>query len=482
MVLGSVGVSVAHTSVIMESRALIRITLASGIIAAVGAAGCSLVKAEDTGSSPDKVTSGGDVSEVLKSTLQLQGGCTAAKVGPRQLLVAARCVSGNEAFAAGASLSFTSSASGKPAVAMAPDAGSDAAPAKGPEGASDAGADASAKDSGKPANTSARSATIAEVKVHPSYAAKCTGTLCDFGKLAASDSPDIALIILDADLDAIPTIPVDLDPVGEGDPLLEVTSGCSSFDLKPIAAQKTMRTLAVPAKSVNHVGSPYLASPQLVSRLASSYVVTQASGWKSSAPRVCKADIGAPLFRSGTAAVVGVTSNYTAYAAKGAAVTAHHTRVDAASRFKIGAWLTTLGAETIHSCSESTEGCADNSSDAGTPPGPSTDGTTEPGDGGTATDAATSADAASEAEPAPPPADDTPHADTLPSEDSTDPSSAGSSGEDDTDAGAKKKKSSDTGGCSAAPGGTPSSSSSGLLIGLALVISGAIARRKRSAA
>ena len=74
----------------MESRALIRITLASGILAAVGAAGCSLVKAEDTGSSPDKVTSGGDVSGVLKSTLQLQGGCTAAKVGPRQLLVAAR--------------------------------------------------------------------------------------------------------------------------------------------------------------------------------------------------------------------------------------------------------------------------------------------------------------------------------------------------------------------------------------------------------
>lgn len=476
--------SVAHTSVIMESRALIRITLASGIIAAVGAAGCSLVRAEDTGSSPDKVTSGGDVSEVLKSTLQLQGGCTAAKVGPRQLLVAARCVSGNEAYAAGATISFTSSASGKTAIAKAPDAGGrDAAPAPSPEGASDASpaADASTSEAGKPANTSARSATIADVKVHPSFAAKCTGTLCDFGKLAASDAPDIALIILDADLDVVPTIPVDLDPVGEGDPLLEVTSGCSSFDLKPVNAQKTVRTLSVPAKSVNHVGSPYLASPQLVSRLASSYVVTQASGWKSSAPRVCKSDIGAPLFRSGTAAVVGVTSNYTAYAAKGAAVTAHHTRVDAASRFKIGAWLTTLGAETIHSCSESTEGCPDNASDAGTPPGPSTDGTTEPGDGGAAIDAATSADAASDAEvePTPLPADDTPHSDTLPSEDNTDTSSPGSSSSDDdgTDAGTKKKKSSDTGGCSAAPGGS-SSSGSGLLLGLALVISGAIARRK----
>lgn len=464
----------------MESRALIRITLASGILAAVGAAGCSLVKAEDTGSSPDKVTAGGDVSGVLKSTLQLQGGCTAAKVGPRQLLVAARCVSGNEAYAAGATISFTSSASGKPAVALADAGASDAATTPDAEPASDAGTDASAKDSGKPANTSARSATIAEVKVHPSFAAKCTGSVCDFGKIAASDSPDIALIILDADLDAIPTIPVDLDPVGVGDPLLEVTSGCASFDLEPSAAQKTARTLSVPAKSVNHVGSPYLAAPQLVSRLASSYVVTQASGWKSGAPRVCKADIGAPLFRAGTAAVAGVTSNYTAYAAKGAAVTAHHTRVDAASRFKIGAWLTTLGAETIHSCSESAEGCPDNASDAGTPPGPSTDGTTEPGDGGANADAATAADAAPDAgaEPAPLPADDTPHSDTLPSEDSTDTSSPGSSTEN-TDAGARKKKSSDTGGCSAAPGGTSSSSSNGLFIGLALAMGAVVARRKK---
>ncbi|HSO33182.1 MAG TPA: MYXO-CTERM sorting domain-containing protein [Labilithrix sp.] len=459
----------------MEPRALIRITLASGIIAAIGAAGCSLVKAEDTDSSPDKVTAGGDVSEVLKSTLQLQGGCTAAKVGPRQLLVAARCVSGNEAYAAGNTISFTSSASGTPAVAAADAGASDAAT---PDAA---GKDAGTKDAGKPAsNANARSATIAEVKVHPSYAAKCTGTLCDFGKLAASDSPDIAVIILDADLDAIPTIPVDLDPVGEGDALLEVTSSCSTFDAKPVAAQKTARTQAVPAKSVNHVGSPYLASPNLVSRLASSYVVTSAAGWKTGQPRLCKADIGAPLFRAGSASVAGVTSNYTAYALKGAAVTAHHTRVDAASRFKIGEWLTTLGAETIHSCSETAEGCPKHTSDAGTPPGPETDGTTEPGDGGTsdATAPDAAADAAAE-EPTPLPSDDTPHSDQLPSEDSTDTSSSSNSGEDFGDAGVKKKKAADSGGCSAAPGGA-SSSSGGFAIGLVLALGAVIARRRRA--
>jgi len=459
----------------MEPRTLIRITLASGVIAAVGAAGCSLVSAKDTDSAPDEITAGGDVSAVMKSTVQLQDGCPAVKVGARHFLLAARCVSGNEAYVAGATIAFTSAAGGSAAVAP-PDAGAsdgataDAAP-------KDAGTDAAGKDAGKPANKSARTAIIAEVKVHPSYTAKCTGTRCDFATLAASEAPDIALIILDADLDAIPTIPVDLDPVGEGDPLLEVTSGCTSFNGKSSAARKTARTLAVPAKSVNHVGSPYAASPQLVSRLASSYVVTQASGWEASSPPVCKADIGAPLFRAGLAAVAGVTSNYTAYASMGAGVTAHHTRVDAASRFKIGAWLTTLGAETIHSCSKAAGGCLENTSDAGTPPGPSADRSTEPGDGGPATDAATSATDASAdgaTAPTPLPSDDTPHSDTLPREDPTGTSSTGNS----SDAGTKKKADDAKSGCSAAPGGT-SSSGNGILVALALAMSAVVARRRK---
>jgi hypothetical protein len=479
----------------MDPRALIRITLATGIIAAIGGIGCSLIKGEDAASSPDEVNSAGDTSEVLKSTLQLQGGCTAAKVGPKQLLVAARCVSGNALFVAGKTISFTTAASGTiPKIVAASDAGDagSVTPAPIDSGATDSGGyDSGSVDSGSApvTNPNARVVTIADVKIHPSYVAKCTGDLCDFNKIAASDSPDIAVIILDQELDTIPTVPVDLDPVSPADELLEVSSGCATFDAKPTAKQKVVSAEAVNPKSVNHAGSPYASQPQLVTRLGSTYVVTAAAGWKTGAPRLCKSDIGAPLFRGDMAAVAGVTSNFTTYAASRVPVTTHHTRVDTASRFKIGDWLKTLGAETIHSCSESTAGCVKKTSDAGEPPGPSTDGTTDPGDAGSRPDAKTpvppQGDAAPEddgaAPPAsndPPPGDDTPHQDTLPGEE---PSSGPTGGGEEADAAAGgKKKKKDEGGCSAAPGGTSSTPSGGFVIGLALALGAIIARRKKS--
>lgn len=514
---------VAHTFGTMEPKTLIRITLAAGLIAAVGGVGCSLAQDDEVDSNPDAVTAGGDVSEVLKSTLQLEG-CTAAKVGPRHLLLAARCVSGNAAFATGKTIAFTLASSGTvmaPRLVAAPaapttepattpctqlatccakikSAGDDASVCEAAAAKKDEPACTKAHDgyatfgpcsppvAAAPAapaapaantNPNARTITISSVKIHPSYVAKCVGASCDFNKIAASDAPDIAVIILDKDLDTVPTIPVDLDPVGQADPLLAVTAGCASFDAKPTAAQKTVSTLAAPPKSVNHPGSPYLSSPQFVTRLGGAYVVTPAAGWQKGAPRLCKTDVGAPLFRAGTAAVAGVTSNYTTYAGQQLPVTTHHTRVDAQSSGNIGEWLTTLGAETTHSCSETTAGCPKHTFDGGAPQGPSTDGTTGPGDGGT--DAkASDASAPDTSAPAPEPGDTTPHGETLPGEDPNADKSTSTSTGSDVDAGAGKKKKKAAGGCSAAPGTT--APSGGLLIGLAIALGAVIARRRRA--
>ena len=474
----------------MDPRALLRISLAAGIIGAIGAAGCSLVSGEDGESSNGAVSGGDDVSQVLKSVLQLQGGCTAAKVGPKHLLVAARCVNGNALYAAGKTITFTPAAANK--VASAGDAGADAARDSGPSGPSDASAadaaDAGAKDAGSKSNASSPnqlSAIISAVKINPSYAAKCVADACAFDKVAASDSPDIAVIILEEELDSVPTVPVDLDPVGAGDPLLAVTSACATFDAKPTAAQKTFKTEAALAKSVTHAGSPYKTQPQLVSRVDSAYVVTPGAAWKKTGPKLCASDIGAPLFRAGTAAVAGVTSTYTTYAGARSPVTTEHTRVDATSRFKIGTWLTNLGATTTHSCSETETGCETRTFDGGTPPSP-TDPTdpTEPSDAGAdarvLVDSGTGTDSGTTPTdpPAPEaPADTTPHEDQL-GNDNSNSSNTSSSDDEATDAG-PKKKAADKGGCSAAPGGT-SAPGGGVAIGLALAIGAVIARRKKT--
>src|SRR5690349_23155345 len=80
-----------------------------GVLALMGAAtGCFLKQSDDVGSSGDEVVSGAEATLLLKSTLVLDAGCLATKVGPRQLLLSARCVSENKAaFTKGKVLGYT---------------------------------------------------------------------------------------------------------------------------------------------------------------------------------------------------------------------------------------------------------------------------------------------------------------------------------------------------------------------------------------
>lgn len=468
----------------MQPRALLRISFAASLIAGAGAFGCAVAHDEESAGAADQVVAAGDVSALLKSTLLLEGGCTAAKVGPKHLLVSARCVDGNTAFAAGKVLKITSAASGT-ALAAEPTAPAADKPTDAGAGAvkNDAGKDAGAKDAGGASSTS-RGTTIAEIKIHPSYASKCKDAVCGFNALESGDAPDVAVILLESELASVPSIPVDLDPVAVADSLLVVASGCKTLDVKAAAAPRTVKTIAVPAKSVGHAGSAYEKSPQLVSRLDSSYVVTAGVGWRSNDTQLCKADLGAPLFRGGSASVAGIIANYTTYAAGNQPVTIHHTRLDGTSRFKIGAWLEGLGVETMHSCSETAGGCVKHTYDGGAPMGPTGDtagdGTTAPGDGGKgdaiAPDAGASNDGGEGSTT--PAAPSGPHADQLPTED---PSATGSdlgASEDYADAAApKKKKNAPAGGCSAAPGaGAPAGE---MFVGFGLAMGAMLMRRRK---
>lgn len=410
-----------------------------GLGAVFGAAACSFGGGEDLDESANQVNASADVSRVLESTLVLETGCMAAKVGPRQLLLAARCVADVDAIEEGKSLGFT--------IAQATPG--DAGPAR------------------------ATKAKIAAVDIHPSFLAKCGGTACGFGTLDASDAKDIAIVTLAQDLAGVATIPVDLDAVGVNDPLLAVSSGCASFDAKAGAAVTT-KTTAVPARVVNHEGSPYLTRPALVSRLNAGYVVTAGPAWTASDAKLCAANVGAPLFRGTMAAVAGVTSNFTTYATAQVPVTIQHTRVDVGS--KVGPWLENLGVETVRSCSESTAGCTKRTYDGGTPRGAR--------DAGASTDASAAVDGGADdaGENAPV---------VLPSAGESTQLSAGDDGEDYVGGGSSrneddgdearadeltKKKPGAAGGCNTAPG---SSGGLGALAGIALALAlGAIRRRR----
>ncbi len=494
----------------MEKRALIKITVAASLVAAAAGFGCSAAEEDDADGAGNEVVAGGGAAG-LKSTIFLKSGCTAVKVGPKHILLAARCVQGNADLAPGKILEFTSAAAGANTIAQSSsDAGhadsgndsggprdggasSDAGRTDSGSGSSDAGrTDAGRNDAGtssSSSNASSREVKIAEVLVHESFAAKCKDDACAFGKLEASDAPDIALITLQDELDSVPTVPVDLDTVGQADPLLVVNGGCAELDARASTAVAS-KTMAVPAKVVNHEGSAYKASPQLVTRLASSYVVTPGVGWKATEPKLCKSDIGAPVFRANANAVAGITSNFTTYGTKVVPVTTHHTRLDSASRFKIGAWLSAKGVETIHSCSETAGGCVKHDYDGGVPLGAGGGGTTEPGDGGTKSDAiAPTSDAGPSDDDAggdagvksPDEQPSGPHSDQLPTEDGEGAGSDGKGSGDEADfsdaAVPKKKKKAADSGCNAAPGAPVETGS--LALGALVALGMVVARRRR---
>lgn len=463
-----------------------------GALFALGAAGCFTGGEEETEASPGKIDQGGDTSMVMRSVLLLEGGCAATKVGPKHLLVSARCIADNEAYEAGKVVAFQAASAGKSNLpddgALNPqfadnepsaDAGSDSgATAEGGAPAADAGSPEDAGSTSRP--TGARTFTIASREIPQSFVDKCSEGECGIGALAASDAPDVALLVAEEEIETVPTLPVDLDPVSPADSVLALGSGCDLItEERGESNLHSTRTKAAPSKVVNHAGSAYKSEPQLVGQLNGAYVVTPGIAWREKEPKVCKEDFGTPLFRGGQAAVVGVLSNATTYPGEESPVTLHYTRLDGTSRFKIGNWLRGLGVETIRSCSEAAGGCVKREWTGGMPPSPSTPppsaGPSPDEDGGTVV--IPPEDGGAVEDPTDPPLPPGPTEEQL----GPDPDEDYYYGEDEdpdySDAAVpRKKKKKDQGGCSAAPG---RASGDGLAIGLGLALAIAATRRRR---
>ncbi len=470
-------------------RGHLRISWVLGVAAAT-TVGCIINDVDDTESSPDQVVSGGDPSIGLKSTVFIEGGCAAAKVGPRHLLVGARCVFNNAKLNAGSTITFT------PALAsetVKPDTNTIRAKDAGPADASssspsDAGspsqdggtvADAGTAPPPPPSGSGTRQGVIQDVQIHTSYKSKCEGDACKLATLGASNAADVAVILLKDEIANIPTIPVDLDVVGETDPLYALSGGCERLDGKP-GDLKATKMIAVPARAVNHDGSPYRTAPALTSRLGSRYVVTAGRAWQKDAPGLCKADIGMPLFRGSGAAVAGITSSYSSADESAlTAVTIHHTRVDEKLGYGIGGWLKPLGVETTHSCSTTTEGCTKKTYDGPMPKG-STDPLEGSGDGGTVKPPPDRDAAAGDDSGVRPPDDEPkgPREERLPDNDDDDEYGSGDDDDYSDAAIPRKKKKKQEGGCAAAPGPIPAG---GLSFGFGVAAVLAALRRRRRA-
>jgi MYXO-CTERM domain-containing protein len=368
----------------------------AGLISACFGRGSDVAEA-----APQDVKAGPDAT--LAAVVALEGGCTAVKVGPKHLLVSARCVANKSAYEMGKALRFRAGSAvidakdAPPANlddAGANNASSDAGVAAvdaGSEMAADAGAEnleamtdagdappmTKDEDAGSDAgNTPPESSgdvfeeTIAQVRIHPSYLAKCGAGACDRGRGGGVEVADIALIVLEREVARVPSAPIDLDPVTVGDGVLVLGYGCdATADGATRLHVKEMN--AAGADAVLHEGSPYGTAPDLASTLLESYVVTRGPGdtkTKDALAACSDRDFGAPLLRADGSAVVGVTSNVTNLSQQRLPVTTIHSRVDGSSRNKVGEWLAKAGVETTTTCSTTEDGCPPQADDTAHPP------------------------------------------------------------------------------------------------------------------
>lgn len=405
--------------------------------AASVAIGCSSSEEDASNSGEDDIRAS-NPANIKKGTLVIEQGCMAVKIGDRQLLVSARCIASKKDIAA------------------------------------DRGIIVSPLDQVEQ-RTFRRGLMIEHIEYPPSFAAKCqgdAGNACGVNTVAAGDAPDVAVLVIDGkDLRDVPTLAIDLDTVGVGDSLTVLGSSCMTLDQKHPNDLGMSTAIAVPAKSVAHGGSAYETKPELVTQLGASYTVTAGTAWHGTAQGICDKDFGVPMFRAGTATVAGITSNATLYVGGQTPVTVEHTRLDTASRYKIGTWLKTLGAKTTHSCG--LLGCTKRTYDGGAPPA---------GDASVAADASASnaSDAGSPKVDAgvtelPGQGDDVPLQDTgddVPDM-NDDPSSPGGS----STSSAKKSASDGQGGCQAGHGALPTGD---VIFGVGLAVAALLSRRRRA--
>lgn len=249
----------------------------------------------------------------LPSTLYLESGCTAAKVGPKLLLTAAHCAFGAT----------------RRRVSIGPRLRVTTDPAHG-----------------------YTDLEVASVHVHPTWEQACTATYCSSSKVTARlDMADVAVIEVVVDLDDVPATPVTAAPLSVGDRVTLIGFGCTkgarvSDDRTSIVRADADAEIVAPESAV-HEGSPIEASD--VDRLRGNYLLTKGPGAEAASAGLCPGDSGGPLYtkRDGETFIAGVNSNYTFAPddkdAVGIPITNWHTRLDDESRHSVASWLRSFG-------------------------------------------------------------------------------------------------------------------------------------------
>jgi len=197
------------------------------------------------------------------------------------------------------------------------------------------------------------SVSVTSSHIHPSWIKDCSARRCDGTEVGSSrmtpGRSDVVFINVKEETPGIPVIPVNFEPLTEGTEVALVGAGCTR-SIEPGGRAK-MRYALTKLVAPTHLVHQHSLYEKIAEVTGMANWITDGFGVSPNNASLCPGDSGGPMLTKnpeGSWEITGIAADYTfngPYQDGAVTVTNIHTRLDDQSYHKVGQWIRSVWTE-----------------------------------------------------------------------------------------------------------------------------------------